>query len=496
MYTLITRQTMLLMVVTILSLTSLILTYNRIPRSVSSKLKLKTSLSLTSTSSSSAFQSETTPGLHGLLAGFNRQSNITAFAEMYYTDQLNFVTCKEEFYKDNILWRSFMQDIKPDESPAQVIECISNAAEEFINSDEVYDRGEIMKSLMFVKKGDMVILTGGPSTGKSLVVKRLFGNDSKYLYLDGRKTGPNIVKAVANNLIKRDKIRSLTVESMQKMAPLLISSLGSIIGNESITQFKIIPEVLIKIMEVVTKSPDLALDSLEAILELMSILQTPIEGIIFDEANEYFTAESLPLLKCLTSLTKQDRSLSVIMATSDYGFPFALNELGYNKNHISISLVLSDVSPSDTLHLLSSWGVRPSLAYLLVDIYGGHILQISRALVDLHLYKEDAEINRSFIEGLGDQLIACINNSKEKGIEKKVMAALYTLMQTGFFACNFDDPVADLITKHNIAGFIGDRAVVPGLSKKVRRNQSGLIPSSQMIRTVYSLKVIATKQDE
>ena len=466
-------------------LTSLAKTYNIIsPRS----------LLLTATSSSSAIQSEITPSFHGLLSGFKRQPNIAAFAEMYYTDNLNFAECKEKFLQeDNILWKNFMRDIEPDENPATVTESISKAAKEFINSDKVYDRGEVIENLKLIEKGDMVILTGGPSIGKSLVVKRLFDYDSsKYLYLDGRKTGPNIVKAVANNLTKRNKIRSLTVKSINKVAPLLISLLGRIIGNESIEQSKIIPDILIKIIEVVTKSPEKALDSLEAVLELMSILQTPIEGIIFDEANKYFTADSLPLLDCLTSLTKQDRSLSVIMVTSDYGFPFALNKIGYNRNHISMSLVLSDVSPSDTLRLLSTWGVRPSLAYLLVDIYGGHILQICRALEDLHRNKEKAKISRSFIEGLGDQLIACINDSKRKGIHQKVIEALDTLMQTGFFPCNFDDPLAALITKHNIAGFIGDRAVVPALSEKVRRDRSGLIPSSQMIRIVYTLKV----QDE
>jgi hypothetical protein len=55
-------------------------------------------------------------------------------------------------------------------------------------------------------------------------------------------------------------------------------------------------------------------------------------------------------------------------------------------------LVLSDVSPSDTLLLLSSWGVRPCLAYQLVEVYGGHILQISRALENLYHEKENAEI--------------------------------------------------------------------------------------------------------
>ena len=177
------------------------------------------------------------------------------------------------------------------------------------------------------------------------------------------------------------------------------------------------------------------------------------------------------------------------MATSDYGFPFTLDKIGYNRNHILKSLILGDVSPSDTLRLLSSWGVRPSLAYLLVEVYGGHILQISRALQVLHRKKDKARIKESFIEGLGDQLIACINESKGEKIHKKVMKALHILMRTGFFACDFDDPVADLITKHNIAGFIGDRAVAPGLSDHARGDQPGLIPSSQMIRIVYSLNI-------
>ena len=70
-----------------------------------------------------------------------------------------------------------MQDMKPDESPDQVIESISKAAKVFINSDKVYDRGEIIEELKDIEKGDMVIMTGGPSTGKSLVLKRLLAND-------------------------------------------------------------------------------------------------------------------------------------------------------------------------------------------------------------------------------------------------------------------------------------------------------------------------------
>ena len=228
-----------------------------------------------------------------------------------------------------------MQDIKPGENHDQVIEAISNAAEEFVNSIEVYDRDEISKNLKLVKKGDIVISTGGPSTGKSLVLNHLFGNKSNYMYLDGRLTGPNIIDAVIDNLMERDKLRFLTVKSFKNTAPLFISLLNDFFGNENSDKLKL-PDILIKVLEVVTKYPEKAPKSLSFILQLMSSLDTPIEGIIFDEANKYFTAESLPLLDCLTALTKQNRKLAVIMATSDYGFPFSLNKIGYNKSYIEV----------------------------------------------------------------------------------------------------------------------------------------------------------------
>ena len=152
-------------------------------------------------------------------------------------------------------------------------------------------------------------------------------------------------------------------------------------------------------------------------------------------------------------------------------------------------MVLSDVSPGDMLRLLSSWGVRPSLAYLLVEIYGGHILQISRALVHLHHKKDKAGINMSFISGLSSQLALCTKESKDAQIEDEVIEALNTLMRTGFFACDFTDSVAALLIKFNIAGFIEKQSEVPGLSKMVRGERSGLVPSTQMIRVVYSLDI-------
>jgi hypothetical protein len=184
------------------------------------------------------------------------------------------------------------------------------------------------------------------------------------------------------------------------------------------------------------------------------------------------------------------------MATSDYGFPFTLSKIGYNRNHISSLLVLSDVAPHQMLKLLLSWGVRSNLAYLLVEIYGGHILQMSRCLFKLQRKKQSFRINSSFISGLSSQLALCIAESKIKNIEKEVNAALETLMSTGFFPCNIQSPVAELLTICNVAGFVDTDADVPGLKYSFVDQLPGLVPSTQMIRIVYAIDCFKNQKDK
>jgi hypothetical protein len=75
--------------------------------------------------------------------------------------------------------------------------------------------------------------------------------------------------------------------------------------------------------------------------------------------------------------------------------------------------------------------ISPKLAYLLVDIYGGHVLQISRAIRELNNKQENTKIGSSFISLLRSQLIMWTAESKILKIEK-VEVGLVTLMETGF----------------------------------------------------------------
>ena len=112
-------------------------------------------------------------------------------------------------------------------------------------------------------------MTGGPSTGKSLVLKRLLANDSKYLYLDGRMTGPNIISAIVDNINERENQSSLNNEVIKNIImPLMIFSLTTFFGNDFSEKLKL-SDILIKIVEVVTKNPMMAPKSLKLLLKLV-----------------------------------------------------------------------------------------------------------------------------------------------------------------------------------------------------------------------------------
>jgi hypothetical protein len=132
--------------------------------------------------------------------------------------------------------------------------------------------------------------------------------------------------------------------------------------------------------------------------------------------------------------------------------------------------------------------VRPSLAFHLVDIYGGHILQITRALRELHHHHQKADIDQNFIFGLEWQLCCCINHFQEQGIiGLEGLHQLKQLMQTGFLPCHSSDNVVSIFTKYDIGRYISSTAQASCLSNELSMHETGLVPSTQMIRIVYSL---------
>jgi AAA+ ATPase superfamily predicted ATPase len=219
---------------------------------------------------------------------------------------------------------------------------------DFVFSDDSFGRKEEMEALKSFEKGGIMILTGGYSQGKSFLVKRFFGNQSNYLYLDGSQTGPDIINAIVSSLICRGlpKLSSddcLNVEKILNDLPSFYGfSFGSILKQLKSSAYnnntEFLPKALQKLTERLDLYPEKSLYCLQVILKIMSKVGSPIDCIIFDAADTTFfkTEESVPLLYCLTSLSKTNRKISFIMVTSTPSpFQVHLNKFGYNTNHVS-----------------------------------------------------------------------------------------------------------------------------------------------------------------
>jgi hypothetical protein len=82
--------------------------------------------------------------------------------------------------------------------------------------------------------------------------------------------------------------------------------------------------------------------------------------------------------------------LDVILASSDYAYPYLLENNGLNLNEITAILFAGEVPPKSMWELLVTKkngstnkhviGMGKNLARLLIASYGGHILRISQAL--------------------------------------------------------------------------------------------------------------------
>jgi hypothetical protein len=197
-----------------------------------------------------------------------------------------------------------------------------------------------------------------------------------------RLTGPNFREALENDVADHPDIdfERLLAESKKHIGN-KVSKLKGSVGT--------ILSFLFKAWGGDDTKPS---DALKKFLITLSNNYSPLT-IIVDEANVYFNVVQAQnvrdILSMLIALSKQENKLNVILSSSEFLFPYQLNHLGFKAAHIHQHIVMGDVPPSDMYALLTEkWHVRPHLATALINQFGGHLLQLSRAVSDLALKKE------------------------------------------------------------------------------------------------------------
>ena len=152
----------------------------------------------------------------------------------------------------------------------------------------------------------------------------------------------------------------------------------------------------------------------------------------------------------------------------------------FNTDDLDRLLFFNEVSPQDCYDLLvNGWGLGQNLAVSLLNVYGGHLFNISKAINALALS------NGTFTTPLSPRATADIVHTLRKNNgyledetidwNSKVVKVLSSLAEKGFYAVKEPnigqeaepESLEEQLSQLNIAGVVERKSVVPGIPKEM-----------------------------
>jgi hypothetical protein len=140
--------------------------------------------------------------------------------------------------------------------------------------------------------------------------------------------------------------------------------------------------------------------------------------------------------------------------------------------------------------LTEEWKLSNNLSLALISLYGGHIWDIYQALIRLRKSKEDFY---PFDSDLSGNIDSCFDSGIDN---KKLVKYLKKLSENGFAPIQKrDDAVAEVLSKHNVAGVVKKTSLNIGLPKSVwsDRCKYGLVPYRQSTRLLIAECLVDNK---
>ncbi|CAJ1415363.1 unnamed protein product [Effrenium voratum] len=216
-----------------------------------------------------------------------------------------------------------------------------------------------------------------------------------------------------------------------------------------------------------------------------SISRRKIPSIIIDDANlalpgitgEDGSAAAKSAPQAITKWTKQTGQASVMMISSEFGYPFRLLANGLALSTIGRVIVIGEVPKYDMLKMLQEdWGMDADLANIFYKYFGGDIYTTKQAL-DMLMDKKDKFNPFAVVDCPG--LPSCVE-------DPEAMAHLENMAKQGFSPVRNvkTDKGARMIAEENVGGVIKEGAITFGLPD-IFTNTScewAVIPSSYHMR--------------
>ena len=184
-----------------------------------------------------------------------------------------------------------------------------------------------------------------------------------------------------------------------------------------------------------------------------------IPSIIIDEANAALpgmnagdgSVAARSALRAITRWTKETSQASVIMVSSDLGYPFRLQANGLDLSTIGRVIVIGEVPEVDMLKMLKDdWGMDKDLAEMFYNYFGGDIYTTKQALESLVEKKDNFD---PFAVMQCPGLPSCLENAWARAHLENIAKQGFSLVK------NVEtDEGAKMIAEKNLGGVINKDA--------------------------------------
>ncbi|CAJ1392806.1 unnamed protein product [Effrenium voratum] len=375
----------------------------------------------------------------------------------------------------------------------QYLSNVLQRQDDFMKTNEVVDRGDFLESLrQAMRSTQFSLVLGGKNLGKTLMRKRTVCElenepNANLTFMDvnmREQPSKELFKAILGRVASK---RSDWAGILQKVASSIASLASAVaIGTN--------PEVVAPAAATpISAAVKVLVDSLtsnereQTLLELIDTFHT--EGndtcILVDEANIALPAGEDPenirnarqALQYFVMLTKEAKKTGVVLITSDFGYPFRLQNCGMNLQDIQRIINVNEVPKADMLQLMvDRWGMSEDLGKEFFSYFGGNIDICSAAVKEL-ASKRSALDPLCIVEGPG--LPACAADPDAK-------KHLQNMLEQGWSPV-FDlelDAAAKFIAERNVGGIVAKRAKYFDQPENMwnGNHEFALVPSGTLMR--------------
>lgn len=359
---------------------------------------------------------------------------------------------------------------------------VSDQCSAYFDKGAVHDREELRDALkaMFELKGQLCLLLGGKTVGKSLVLaemaksREMRGRDGlkrAIVYVDARTFGMHLSAGIMEALSDEDiMIIHGTLEAhVDTHSAHVVENMALLSRLCDLMEFKGLYLCLI-------------------IDEASLTFPTPPRGDTATQEQPTITQTQMDtqaLLGKIVHLTKQKRKMNCLLVSSEHGYPTRLQHgRFFNTSNFTRVLFAGEVPPAAMRTLLEGeWGLGPRLSDVFLGFYGGHVHMVSQALDGLERGLDDFKFGDVVPGGASGAIASCIH---EAGPDTDAMlAVLGGMAGQGFAAVPFPmDARAQALARENVGGLVQtEGSVVVGVPESTMRGaEYGVVPTSHFMR--------------